>query len=523
MNNIILSGFNPDPSICKKDDIYYIATSTFEWYPGVQIHATKDLVNYELVSRPLTTNLINLLGNDDSCGIWAPCLTYNDGLFWLVYTDVKQTIGAFKDTLNYVTTCDTIDGVWSSPVFLNSSGFDPSLFHDDDGRKYLLNMIYDHRTSGKDRFYGITIQEMNKDLKLIGAPHLITKGSEIGMTEGPHILKKDDYYYLILAEGGTSYNHCVTIMRSRSVFGKYELHPNNPIIGPNNQGTLHKTGHGDIFKYNDQWYLVYLASRPIIEKRIDSKQEQYCPLGRETAIQEISWIDNWPYIKKMCNNELPQSLKNLKKITSVDITENFNKAEIDKCFQFSRVPINEYMKIENNKLYLKGSQSLSSRFKKSLIAKRWESLNFETSTKIFFEPTSFQQCSGLVNYYNSDNYTCCGITNDDLLGIIVELFTVENGVYRQLEKKQIKPSYDVEIFCNVSGKEYTYSFKQNEIKYEFSSKLLSSKLSDDYIGLTKNANFTGAFTGIFAYDLSGGLSEAQFDYFKYIEKRENNE
>ena len=127
IKNPILPGFNPDPSFCRVGDDYYIATSTFEWYPGVQIHHSKDLVNWQLVSRPLSrASQLDMRGNPDSCGIWAPCLSYADGKFWLVYTDVKRLDGAFKDSHNYIVYADEIDGEWSEPFYGNSSGVDPS-------------------------------------------------------------------------------------------------------------------------------------------------------------------------------------------------------------------------------------------------------------------------------------------------------------------------------------------------------------------------------------------------------------
>ena len=148
--NPILPGFNPDPSICRVGDDYYIVTSTFEWYPGVQVHHSRDLRHWRLVNRPLNRpEQLDMRGNEDSCGIWAPCLTHADGRFWLVYTDVKRKDGSFKDAHNYIVTAPEIAGPWSDPVYTNSSGFDPSLFHDDDGRKWHLNMIWDHRVGGK--------------------------------------------------------------------------------------------------------------------------------------------------------------------------------------------------------------------------------------------------------------------------------------------------------------------------------------------------------------------------------------
>jgi xylan 1,4-beta-xylosidase len=137
--NPILPGFNPDPSICRVGADYYIATSTFEWYPGVQIHHSRDLVNWRLARRPLDrASLLDMRGAPDSCGVWAPCLSHADGRFWLVYTDVKRFEGSFKDAHNYIVTAPSIERQWSEPHYVNSSGFEPSLFHDDDGREWFL-------------------------------------------------------------------------------------------------------------------------------------------------------------------------------------------------------------------------------------------------------------------------------------------------------------------------------------------------------------------------------------------------
>src|SRR5215471_3215085 len=213
IHNPILRGFNPDPSIVRVGDDYYIATSTFEWYPGVQIHHSRDLANWRLLTRPLRrASQLNLLGDPDSGGAWAPCLSYADGLFYLIYTDVKRygrttVAGAsgasLRDFHNYLVTSSTIDGDWSDPVYLNSSGFDPSLFHDDDGRKYLLNMLWDQRPN-QNRFAGIVLQEYSvTEQRLIGSRELIFKGTSLGLTEAPHLYRRNGYYYLLTAEGGT--------------------------------------------------------------------------------------------------------------------------------------------------------------------------------------------------------------------------------------------------------------------------------------------------------------------------------
>ena len=275
IRNPILPGFNPDPSIVRVGDDYYIATSTFEWFPGVQIHHSRDLVHWRLLTRPLNrASQLNLLGDPDSCGIWAPCLSYSDGLFWLIYTDVKRfgrasvagaTGSSMRDFHNYLVTSPRIEGDWSDPVYLNSSGFDPSLFHENDGRKYLLNMLWDHRP-GNNRFAGIVLQEYSvAERKLIGERVNIFSGTPLGFTEAPHLYKRNDWYYLLTAEGGTGWGHAVTMARSRKLAGPYELHPDNHIMSARHRpdAELQRAGHASLVEtQNGQTYMVYLIGRP---------------------------------------------------------------------------------------------------------------------------------------------------------------------------------------------------------------------------------------------------------------------
>ena len=210
ITNPILKGFNPDPSICRVGDDYYIATSTFEWFPGVQIHYSRDLKNWKVIAHPLNRKeQLDMKGVPDSCGVWAPCLTYNKGTFYLVYTNVKSFDGVWKDTPNYLVTSNDILGEWSDPIYLNSAGFDGSFFHDED-KTWFINMIVDHR-KGK-LFGGIELQEYDlKKEKLIGDAYYLTGGTNLGCTEGPHLYKLKGYYYLLLAEGGTEYGHAATV------------------------------------------------------------------------------------------------------------------------------------------------------------------------------------------------------------------------------------------------------------------------------------------------------------------------
>ena len=230
VKNPVLKGFNPDPSIMRVKGDYYLAVSTFEWYPGVTIYHSRNLSDWEFIVAPLEEVHMDLRGIDSACGIWAPNLTYDQGTFYLVYTIVYTNRSRYKDTHNFLVTATDIRGPWSEPVYLNCSGFDPSLFHDDDGRKWLVNMTIDHRAD-RERFSGIDIQEYNEQEKKVSGPiYRIFKGTEIHTTEGPNLMKKDGYYYLTCAEGGTEFGHCVTVARSKNITGPYEVDPRNPVL-----------------------------------------------------------------------------------------------------------------------------------------------------------------------------------------------------------------------------------------------------------------------------------------------------
>ena len=215
ITNPILPGFHPDPSICRVGGDYYIVNSTFEWFPGVPIHHSKDLKNWRLIGHALTRrSQLDLRGVTDSGGVWAPSLSHADGMFWLIYTNVRNTgMGRpFKDIRIFLTTAPDITGPWSDPIALDSIGFDPSLFHDDDGKKYLVNMEWDFR---KDhyRYAGIVLQEYDPATRsLTGARHKILHKENI-LTEGPNLYKHDGWYHLMLAEGGTGWNHGISAAR----------------------------------------------------------------------------------------------------------------------------------------------------------------------------------------------------------------------------------------------------------------------------------------------------------------------
>lgn len=527
IQNPILKGFNPDPSICRVGDDYYIATSTFEWFPGVQIHHSKDLKNWKLIYRPLNrVSQLNMLGNPDSCGIWAPCLTYHDNKFWLIFTDVKSFSGMWKDCHNYLVTCDTIDGKWSDPIFLNSSGFDPSLFHDDDGRKYLVNMIWDHRRQDNP-FLGIAIQEYSHEQKkLIGESKLIFKGTDIKTTEGPHIYKKDGYYYLLTAEGGTVYEHAATLARSKELYGEYELHPQNPILTSfhDAKNPLQKAGHASFVHTNtDEWYVVHLVGRPLTERG-------YCPLGRETAIQKLEWRDQWPYV---VGGQSPQEFVDMPDLvekpweSTYDEKDDFDSEKLNINFQTLRTPLGEdtlTLKERPGYLRLYGRESLASKFTQALVARRWQSFKFQAQTAVEFNPSSFQQLAGIVCYYNTKNWIYLNVTlNEETNKRVIDILHSDDMKLKQYYAKDLIIVEDsveqIHLRVDVDRDEirFAYSFDNKEWNY-LKEVFSSSQLSDDYISRnTDDGFFTGAFVGMCCQDFTGQRQNADFDYFIYKE------
>lgn len=536
IKNPILKGFNPDPSICRVDDDYYIAVSTFEWFPGVVIYHSKDLKNWRQAARPLNrVELLDMKGNPDSGGVWAPQLSYADGQFYLIYSDVKVTGGIYKDVTNYLTTCDTIDGEWSSPIYLNQSGFDPSLFHDEDGKKWLVNMLWDHRV-GRHDFGGIVLQEYShEEQKLIGDPKVIYHGTEVGLVEAPHLYKINDYYYLLTAEGGTMYEHHATLARSKNIDGPYEDHPDNPLISSwyHPRLALQRAGHGSMVEtQNGEWYFTHLTSRPTkAPSDVLLMDRGYSQLGRETAIQKMEWKDGWPYI---VDGNYPKvyvdapDLPEEKWEPDFPIVDNFDSEELGGQWQTLRIPYEEFGSLTEKPghLTLHGAGGFSNLHKQALVARRWQAFEFVAETKVAFDPVSFQQQAGLVNYYNTKNWTSIHVTWDEEKGRVIDLYASErNNVTNPLGENVISVPEDAEYVwfkADVNQYTYQYSYSFDGENWETIPVTFDSwKLSDEYI--QESGFFTGAFVGMSCIDTSGMRRAANFDYFRYEEKEDTRD
>ncbi|KAF3004124.1 hypothetical protein E8E13_004617 [Curvularia kusanoi] len=524
VRNPILPGFNADPSILRVKDDYYIATSTFEWYPGVQIHHSKDLANWELVTRPLSRkSQLDMRGDPDSCGVWAPCLTHDGEKFYLVYTDVKRKDGSFKDTPNYIVTADRIEGPWSDPYYVNSSGFDPSLFHDDDGKKWFVNMLQDHRRRPRS-FAGIRLQQWDHESgRLVGPIKTIFPGTELDLVEGPHLYKRNGWYYLLTAEGGTAYEHACTFARSRDIWGPYELHPQKYIItskdAPHN--ALQRAGHGDIVETADgKTYIVHLTGRPTTQKR-------RCVLGRETAIQEAYWAeDDWLYVKDGPIPSLFVDLPAARDDTAYWAEQKYTfSAEkgLHKDFQWLRTPETERIfNIKDGQLQLTGRESVGSWFEQALVARRQTHFSYDAETTVSFSPYDERQFAGLTAYYCRYNFFYLTVTahsdgKRELLILSSEASWPDGNLKFPLaDPVQIPQEGKVRLALSIRGKalRFSYALEGEELK-NIGPVYDASILSDECGGHQAHGSFTGAFVGVAASDINGTETKASFDYFIY--------
>jgi len=520
IRNPILPGFDPDPSILRVGDDYYIATSTFEWWPGVRIHHSKDLVHWRLLPHPLRRkSQLDLLGNPNSGGAWAPCLSYNaaERLFYLVYTDVKSWWHTYKDTHNYVITSPDIEGSWSEPVYLNSSGFDPSLFHDDDGRKWLVNMLCDFR-KGRNPFAGIVLQEYDSNRQMLTGPvKHIFPGTEIGFTEGPHLYKRNGYYYLMMAEGGTWWGHSVTMARSRRIDGPYEADPNNPILtsSGDEELLLQKSGHASVVEtQSGDWYMAHLCSRPLMPERRS-------PLGRETCLQKCVWTDDgWLRLAHGGNRpqlEVDAPALPSRPFDAENARDDFDSPQLGLQWSTLRSPAEEsWLSLTERPGYLRlhGRESLSSHHCQSLVARRQDSFYVSAETCLEFEPEHFQQMAGLICFYDVHDYIYLCVTWDEETGKCLRIMHMNSGVYDEpLDKPlPLPPGQRCFLQVEILKRDLAFAWSVDGTSWQrVGSVLALSQLSDEH----NKMGFTGNFIGLCAQDLSGARRHADFDYFEY--------
>ena len=533
INNPILCGFHPDPSICTTGDDFYLATSTFEYFPGVRIFHSKDLKNWEFVCSPLNSvDKLNMLGNDDSGGIWAPALSYYEGTFYLLYTDIKVVNAPWKNARNFLITAQDIKGPWSSPIVMDNGGFDPFLYHEGND-KYFVYRVFGpgHHSDPHNRIY---IEKYDHNLKrIVGDRLCIYKGTKFKYTEGPQIFKKNSFYYLITAEGGTSFEHRVTVSRSKNLLGPYENSPFNPLItswdDPLNP--IQKAGHASFVKTKyDEWYICYLMSRPLKTDRplLAKGGRGACPLGRETSIAQVQWQDDWPVIVGGNHPQqqipMPKGIEEHRFLDDINgsFKDNFDKDSLSYHWQTLRIPFEKIGSLKERKSHVRlyGKDSLVSTFEQGTIATRWRHFNFTATVKVDFNPKHFQQSAGIACFYNTNNFTYLNISRDlDSNKKILSIWCVEAGAFcsHHVEDQQIyldENTSELYLRVEVENHIYSYSYSYDGINFKsLPHKFESKKISDDFI--TGRGFFTGAFVCLHCEDISSDGCFADFSDFSY--------
>ncbi len=507
-SNPIIPGFHPDPSICRVGDDYYLANSSFEYFPGVPIFQSRDLIHWQQIGNILARKTqLNLDQMYSSGGIFAPVLRWHDGKFYLITTTVG---GSGARGGNFYVTSTNAAGPWSDPVWLDRDGIDPSLFFDDDGKVY-----YTRQVGGEHGYCGMQILNLETG-KLEGERKELWRGTGGVWPEGPHLYKVNGRYYLMLSEGGTGYNHSLTIARSDSPWGPYEADPANPILTHRNlkDNPFQALGHGDIFETPAGWWIVFLGIRP--------QGGQFHHLGRETFLAPVTWKDGWPLIND--GKPIPATLPSPKLPShpwrAEPARDEFDSAQLSPRWIFVRNPVEQNYSLTERPgwLRLHGSAvTLNDQDTPTFVGRRQTDLDCLASTKLDFQPQHTNEEAGLTLRGNDRNHFDAVVTFRDSKR--------EVGLRKILDGHSSEP---VE-FHEAGPGEIILSIKAAPLGYEFFFTGADGKemslgtartrdLSTETLTAQKGAhfNFTGVVIGLFASGNGQASSvPADFDWFDY--------
>jgi xylan 1,4-beta-xylosidase len=457
--NPVVAGFAPDPSMIRIGDDYLLATSTFGWLPAIRLYTSKDLADWTLIGHALETPPA-VRGLNSSAGVWAPSLSYDaaSSTICLTYSVMWSQNAEVFDVDNFLITASDIHGPWSEPIYLNSIGFDPSMFHDDDDDRHWVVTLEWETREGYEHPGSIVLEEYDwAQQRLVGGARRISRGStDRGCLEGPNLSKRGGFYYLMTAEGGTGFGHGVAVARSESIEGPYEPSPSNPIVTSapedyfdrnnrdylrperfNPRSGLQKAGHGCLVDTPDgEWYLAHLAARPLADSRRSM-------LGRETFVQKVEWTDDG-WVRMVGGGRLAQERvpgisgrSYVEKTPAADsFAEDFDGDTLPLRFSSIHTPVSDDWARTGERgghLRLRGRHSLTSRFDVSLIATPLQAVTATATAVLEFAPEHFSQSAGLVLYYDELNHLYLRVTHSESLGSrAVTIDVVERGVRREL-------------------------------------------------------------------------------------------
>ena len=489
--NPIIPGYHPDPSVCRVGNDYYLVNSSFQYFPGVPVYHSVDLENWALIGNVLDRqSQLPLDGATSWLGIYAPTLRYHNGTYYMITTNVGK--GG-----NFMVTSKNPAGPWSEPIWLNQQGIDPSLYFE--GKKCYM-------VSNPDNM--ITLCEIDPMTgKQLTESKGIWQGTGGRYPEGPHIYKKDGYYYLLISEGGTELAHRLTIARSKNIYGPYEANPQNPLfthcslLGQNS--TIQGTGHGDLVQKADgSWWLVLLAYRNF--------GGSYHHLGRETFLAPVSWPKGaWPVV----NNGQP--IDTLNASLHKHIRTTFDRPLGPEWIYIQNPDSTKYA-LKGGHLRLYGSiMDLYENKRPTFIGRRQEAADFVAETKMVLFDAENGDEAGLCVYQINDGFAQLNLAN-------------KRGDYRVQMRVRLKSNSFVkaeksvgaatEVWMRVAsdGKYYYFWYSVDGKKFQKLEQIECSMLSTEVVG-----GFTGAVVGMYAFMRNtrypAGYSYADFEYFDYKE------
>lgn len=497
-SNPILAGFYPDPSICKVDDTYYLINSTFSYYPGIPIFKSNDLVNWEQVGNVLDRpEQLDLDGLQMSKGIFAPAISYNEGTYYVVCT----VVGGRG---NFVVTSKKPEGPWSNPIWIPEvNGIDPSLFFDDSGKAYI---VYNSDAPNNQPLYNghrtIRLYEFDSNnLKIVEGSDmiLVNGGTDLAKKpiwiEGPHIYKRNNYYYLIAAEGGTAEDHSEVVFRSKNVTGPYISFEDNPILtqrhlDPLRTNPVTSVGHADFIEDNNgQWWSVFLGCRPY--------KENFYNTGRETFLAKVNWNNDWPnvdlegdLVKYKYNNPtgvLSKAEFNQHKRESTYFND-FNDSELGFEWLFLRTPRDSWYNLSDGYLELQTrAECASYMVNPSFIGYRQEHLIGSVSTEMSFSSEYPNEKSGLMIFQNESHYYLLCVSVDGKKPV-VQLVKSDGTEINVIAQKEIGDDPRIQLKVNSEAGNYSFYFSENSgkkwtlLKDEVDASFLSTKAAGGFLG-----------------------------------------
>ena len=528
-HNPILSGFYPDPSICRVGEDYYMVTSSFVYYPGLPVFHSKDLVHWEQIGHCIhRTDQLDYKNCETSLGLWAPTIRYHEGIFYVINTFVSEGREAKRE--NYIVTAQNPAGPWSNPIFIEGAdGIDPSLFFDDDGKVwYTGNFI--SRECLYEGHHGIYLCELDSEgFQIIGEKHFIWDGkiSRGKWLEAPHIYKKDGWYYLMAAEGGTFTNHSVMMARSRRIDGEYEVCPRNPIVTHRHLSLMHEiavVGHGDIVETQEgEWWMVLLGVRPY--------EGFHFNLGRETFLVPIEWQeDGWPLLET--ENGLVNERERLPKLQRTvfppqPLGDNFEEPELGMIWNTVHPPVVPFYSLTEKRgylrLYLK-KEVLHEIGTPAYIGRRQQHKAFLAVAAMDFQPGGEGEEAGIAALQDDRfHYSLVKTLNGGRA--VVRLYQTEGAVRKLVEEAEIEAEAGIgadaasdrradRLYLAVQGErdfyQFYYGFRERE------RRPIGGQMPGALLSSNTNEGFTGTYLGMYAS--SNGMETenyADFDWFQY--------